>query len=334
MELLGKFLLNGLNVGGKNDGCGIIRCMNPEKPIENEIESAPELTGDSDIHEESLDVSDRHISRRKFLKAAGLGLVGAAVGASFPSIYEGAWNTLGKEGLDKSIKELETELSNKYGIRIAVWEADPNDRPTGTIRESLKERSLYRAYKSLLTLRDVLECYPPKLIKEHINGIEIVHSVQSGYEGVIAKGATPEAMTSFGGNITIRAGYQSSVSYKAMFGEALDANVLHHEISHTLTRGIPGEEWKKLHPDVQYVDNEWTKLRRNKPKGFALAYSAKSVQEDIATTAELLFANPREVEALVEHDEILHAKVEYLKKWYEMKSGGVMNSDYWEKQTH
>ena len=308
--------------------------MNPEKSLEKGLEPTPEIGSDLDIHEENFGVSDRHTSRRKFLKAAGLGLVGAAAGASFPSIYEGVWDTLGKEGLEKSIKALETELSNKYEIRIAVWEADYNDRPTGTIKESLKERSLYRAYKSLLTLKDVLECYPPDLINKHISGIEIVHAVRSGYEGVIAEGATPEAVTSFGGNITIRAGYQSSMSYKAIFGEALDANVLHHEISHTLTQGIPEEEWKKLHPDVQYVDNEWTKLRRNKPKGFALAYSAKSVQEDIATTAELLFANPREVEALVEHDEILHAKVEYLKKWYEMKSGGVMNSDYWEKQTH
>ena len=124
----------------------------------------------------------------------------------------------------------------------------------------------------MLTLKDVLECYPADLIGKNISGIEIVHAVKSSYEGVIAEGATPEAMTSFGGNITIRAGYQSPMSYKAIFGEILDAYVLHHEIAHTLTRGIPAEEWKKLHPGIQYVGNEWTTLKGKKPVSLAIRF--------------------------------------------------------------
>ena len=92
--------------------------MNPERSPRERSESTAELREESDIHEESFEVSDRPISRRKFLKVAGLGLAGAAVGSSFPAIYEGVRNTLDKEELEKSIKGLEAELSNKYGIRI------------------------------------------------------------------------------------------------------------------------------------------------------------------------------------------------------------------------
>lgn len=306
--------------------------MNPELPKQFNTEKAPEMNEDSDIHEEIFDAADNNISRRKFLKIAGLGIAGAVAGISFPSIYENAINTIEKEDLEKSIKELEAELSLKYGIRIEVWEKNPNDRPTGIIRESLNERSPFRAYRSLLTLKEVLECYPEKLIKERVSGIEIVHAVRSSYPDVIPEGATPEASTSFGGTITIRAGYQSSMSYKAIFGDILDANVLHHEIAHTFTDDIPLNDWKNIHPHAEYMGNEWISFKKKgKPKGFALPYSTKSIDEDIATTAELLFANPSELNSIITDDEILQAKVQYLKKWYKTISDGEMNDEYWVK---
>lgn len=270
--------------------------------------------------------SHKPVSRRKFLKATGLGLAGAIVSVSVPSIYEGVENTVNKEELERNIEALEKELSQKYGVEIKVWHEPKNDGPeggrsTGLIKESLKERSLYRSYKSLISLKKVLEHYPPDLIKNNVSGIEIVHALKPDFPGQVAEGATPEAVTSFGGQITIRAGYQSALSYKATFGDNLDANVLHHEIAHALTENITDEEWKGLYPDAQYVGNDWKKIK-DRPQGFAMQYGAKSLREDIATTAELLFTNPGVVEQLTKNDAVLRAKVEFLKNWYQTQSNG------------
>lgn len=275
-------------------------------------------------HQEDLGSVRKLLSRRNFLKVAGLGLVGGAVGVSIPPIYEGLSNTFNRETLEKGIKDLEEELSSTYGISIRVWTKPEQNWPTGEIKESLKEKSLYRAHKSLVDLKNALAFYPATLITNNLKGIEIVYSVRPATEGEVAGEATPEAYTSFGGSIVIRAGYQSALSYDAAFGEVLDAYVLHHEIAHALTSDLPKNEWEALHPNVEYVGNEWVQLRQNKPKGFASPYGAHSVDEDIATVAELLFADPKEVEQLTQSDPILKDKLEYLKRWYEKKSGGEM----------
>jgi hypothetical protein len=291
-----------------------------------QFESRPEKEKKAKVYEENFDAPEKSkdISRRDFLKIAGIGLVEAGIGLSFPAFYEKAQNIIEKEDLEKQIKDLEKELSDKYGILIRVWEPNEQDRPSGIIRESLKKYSIYRAYKSLLSLKSTLGCYPPNLIKKNVGGIEIVHSVKPSIEGIVAEGATPEAVTSFGGNITIKAGDQDAFSYKAIFGEVLEPRILHHELAHLLTYGISKEEWMKLHPGVNYVDNEWVKLKKEKLKGFVLPYGAKSIDEDIATVAELLFINPKEIERLVKEDDILLKKFNYLKKWYTAKSNGEM----------
>src|SRR3989338_7120613 len=96
--------------------------MNQEIPKQNDGHLTPEVNGDVYVHEDVLDFSNKLISRRKFLKVAGFGIASAAVGGALPVLYEGAWNTIGKDELENSIEKLETELSEKYGIRIKVWE--------------------------------------------------------------------------------------------------------------------------------------------------------------------------------------------------------------------
>lgn len=264
--------------------------------------------------------------RRKLLKAAGLGLVGVVAGTFFPSIYESVESVAKKKELEISIDKLEKELSEKYRIEIKLWH-EPQDggpegeRPTGLIKKSLKSRSLYRSCKSLVSLKKVLEHYPPSLIHGSISGIEIVYAVRPSSQGEVADGTTPEAVTSFGGHIIIRAGYQSPMSYEATFCDNLDANVLHHEVAHALTRDIVEEEWKKLDSSAQYVGNDWKRIK-GRPKGFAMPYGAKSCSEDIATTAELLFTNPGEVERLTKDDGVLRAKIEFLRNRYQIKGGG------------
>lgn len=290
------------------------------------LEPIPESKEESNVHEEHLEVQRGAWSRRKFLKATGLGIAGALGAAAFPYIYEGSRNMLKKEEIEKSIADLENELSEKYGIFVRVWKRakdDPGDRPTGTIRESLKERSPLRAYNSLLNLKEGLEHYPPDLIRSRVSGIEIVYSVKNAYADAVG---TQEAVTSFGGNITIRAGHQSPMSYKAAFGEVLDKNVLHHELAHVLTDRITKEDWIKLHPGAQYLGEEWIGLEK-RPEGFALKYGAKSWVEDVATIAELLFSDKREVDELTKNDAILRSKVEFVKNYYEKLANGKIKFD-------
>lgn len=290
------------------------------------LELIPESREESDVHEENFEIPRGDMTRRKFLKAIGLGIAGALGGAALPSIYEGSRNILEREEIEKLIEDLEKELSGKYGIFVRAWKRaneDPGDRPTGIIRESLKERSPLRAYNGLLNLMEGLEHYPPDLIRSRVSGIEIVYSVKDSYADEVG---TQQAVTSFGGNITIRAGHQSPMSYKATFGEVLDKNVFHHELAHVLTDRIAKEEWMSLHPDAQYIGKEWIKLRK-RPEGFAVNYGAKSWQEDVATIAELLFSNKREVDELTRNDDILRAKVEFVKNYYEKLANGKIKFD-------
>jgi hypothetical protein len=182
---------------------------------------------------EDISVFERPMSRRKALKLAVGGLAGLAGVAALPPLYEGIQNEFNRDELKSSIHELEESLSEKYGIRIRVWSEHPMDRerPAGEIKESLLDKSLYRSYHSLLAVDKVLSAYDPKIIKAYVSGIEVVYSIRPRYSGTVAEGATTTAVTSFGGNITVRAGFQSPVSYRAMFGEVLDPLDLHHELA-------------------------------------------------------------------------------------------------------
>lgn len=284
------------------------------------FEPDPESREEPNVHEEHFEIPRGNMTRRKFLKAIGLGIAGAIGGTALPSIYEGSRNALEKEEIEKSIAYLEKELSDKYGIFVRAWKKakdDPGDRPTGIIKESLKERPL-RAYNSLLNLKEGLEHYPPDLIRSRVSGIEIVYSVKDAYAD---EPGTQEAVTSFGGNITIRAGHQSLMSYKAAFGEVLDKNVFHHELAHVFTDKITKEDWMKLHPGAQYIGRRWIKQEK-RPLGFAMKYGAKSWDEDVATIAELLFSNKREVDELIKKDDILRTKIEFIKNYYEKLADG------------
>lgn len=258
------------------------------------------------------------MSRRKFLKTIGAGVAAAGTGISFPAMYEGVRNELEKEELTIEIKKLETELTAKYGIRIKIWEQNPNDRPTGTIRKSLKDHSLLRSYRSLQSLAEALDHYPPQLIKDHISGIDIVYDVKSAYADP-SENIDQQAVTSFGGHITIEAGNQSPISYTAAFGETLEQKILHHEIAHTLTSDLLKEEWRKIHTTANYVGDSWTDFRDDKPKGFALPYATKNIDEDIATTAELLFIDSDELQEIIKDDAVLKSKVDFLRDWYDKK---------------
>ena len=112
------------------------------------FEPIPESKEESNVREEHLEIQRGVLSRRKFLKATGLGIAGMLGGVLLPSIYEGSRNMLEKKEIEKLIADLEMELSEKYGIFVRAWKRakdDPGDRPTGIIRESLKERSPLRA---------------------------------------------------------------------------------------------------------------------------------------------------------------------------------------------
>ena len=92
---------------------------------------------------------------------------------------------------------------------------------------------------------------------------------------------------------------------------------------------------KKIHPDAKYVGNGWVAFKKTKkPKGFAMPYSTRSLDEDIATTAELLFENPNDIKSTIANDDILQSKVRYLQKWYEAKSGGEIGEEYWKAKIY
>jgi hypothetical protein len=254
-----------------------------------------------------------NLSKRDFLKGVGLGIIGVGTAAAFPAVYEGIWNSLGKEALENSINDLERELSEIYGIPIKVWERAEGEPPGTLVNKSLQEYSLYRALKSLECVKEVLDFYPPEVIRDNVNGIDIVYSVrgQGDDESMVS-----EAITSFSGQITIRAGHQSMFSYRAIFGEVLDIETLHHEIAHDLTRDITEEDWLKLHPNANYIGSEWTRALKDRPEGFVSSYGSVSFKEDIATISALLISRPEQAAQLAQEDEVLRRKMEYLRNWY------------------
>jgi hypothetical protein len=81
------------------------------------------------------------------------------------------------------------------------------------------------------------------------------------------------------------------------------------------------DEWAALNSDRVYVGNDWKKLYgKKRPPGFATAYGTHSFREDIATVAELMYSDPDGTAALMEEDETLARKVDYLRKWYKYLS--------------
>src|ERR1700686_4338554 len=123
-------------------------------------------------------------SRRNFLFGA---TAASAAYIAGPSAWEVGWNTIGKETLEKDIKDLESLLHQRYGIPMQARALeDKSSFGKHTSFEDLRQKSLYMTFKGLETLRDVLALYPPELIKENIHSVqlayEIHHTARSGEE--------------------------------------------------------------------------------------------------------------------------------------------------------
>lgn len=273
-----------------------------------------------------------NMSRRVFLKNAAIALGASVAGAAFgPKAWETGWNQFGAEKLQSEIQRLETELSKKYGILIRVWKPDPEIHPASARKQatSLEDHSLYLAYQGLLSLQRELLAYPPHFIHENISGIDLVYTMTPP-ESVASEGGVQQAVTTFGGNITFSIARGSVLeTHRAVFSNALEPEVVHHEIAHIFTNEIQEEQWIQLHPNAGYVGAEWNRRASELPVGFAMPYGRKSAYEDMATVAELLFVDEETMRKKIQNDPILERKVHFMQKVYAQRTGGKMNDAFW-----
>lgn len=272
------------------------------------------------------------MSRRSFLKTAlalGAGVTGVVAG---PPAWEKGWNEFGSEKLEGAIKQLENELSEKYGILIRVWSPDPEIYPASASKQatSLEEQSLYLAHQGLLSLKRALVAYPPDFIHNNVSGIDLVYTIIPT-EAVASEDAVPQAVTTFGGNITFSVGRGSFLeTHKAIFSDALEPEVVHHELAHIFTESIQDKQWNQIHPNAVYVGAEWKRKASELPPGFAIPYGRKSAGEDMATVAELLFVNEATLREIIQDDPILEAKVYFMQHVYAQRTGDKMDDVFWE----
>lgn len=276
---------------------------------------------------------EEDMSRRTFLKDAiaafGVGAVGSVYG---PKAWEEGWNIFGAEKLEADIRQLENELSHKYGIPIRVWSPDPEIHPASARKQatSLKDKSLYLAYKGLHSLKQALMPYPTDFIHEQVSGIELVYTLTYSGEGM-GEDVVAQGVTSFGGSITLSVGRGAFLeTHEAIFSDALESEVVHHELAHIFTERVQNKEWTQMHSNAIYVGAEWKQAASELPPGFAIPYGRRNVAEDMATVAELLFVDEKTMRERIQGDQILERKVQFMQGVYAQRTGGKMNDDFWQ----
>jgi hypothetical protein len=276
-----------------------------------------------------IDLIYQNIKKHAGKIVTGAGIVGAL--AFGPHIYVTGQDCLRGKEIERNISHLEQTLSNTYNIEVSVW-AEPPDgfgRLQPPLNSSLRSHSPYMSLKALEGLEEAMRYYPKKLLQKHIRKIEIIRAYKSSTEEIEKQGATPIANMTWWGGMSISAGRDEWLRYhNAVFGTIFEAGSFHHELAHELTRDIPKEEWRALHPDAVYNPSTWKALPST-PPGFFNKYSTHSVEDDIASAVELLYS--KGYNKKIFSDAILRKKAEYLKKWYFKISDGAIDDEYWSK---
>lgn len=263
---------------------------------------------------------------------AGAGIVGALTFG--PSAYVTTQDFFRGKEIEQEISHLEQTLSDTYDIDVGVWAMPPGgfDRPLHPIRTSLKSHSPYMSLKALEGLEEAMSYYPKELLQKHIRGVEIVRAYKESTEEIMRQGATPVANMSFGGNMSISVGRDELLRYhNAVLGNIFESESFHHELAHQLTQNVPEEDWRAIHPEAVYNSATWRSLSST-PAGFYNRYCTHSVNEDIASTVELLY--DEDYEKIVSRGDILRKKAEYLKDWYLKISDGAIDETYWNTVQH
>lgn len=308
----------------------------PKTDLESEREKAEKMW--NDLSEKDRELLQRTFSRRGFLEksvdlfskvgaTAAVGVAGAALG---PPVWEYGQNRWNANHLESGIHSLKKEILEAYGIKAG---ASFKDFPSKDIVQrgeftSMEVASLYLQYKALEQLQHVLGVYPPAFCRKFIKEIRITDGMmlKDSWEGVMR----PRGTVDHEKKLVIADIQALFQSLSALFGKTIPVSVIHHEISHLVTKPVSEEEWTRMHPGVKYLWMFW-KLQKEEdvPPGFASTYGTRSFQEDIATVAERLFEAPGVLEKRGEKDSILSRKIEYVKKWYEKESQGLMDKKYW-----
>ena len=118
-------------------------------------------------------------------------------------------------------------------------------------------------------------------------------------------------------------------------GSILSEGTIHHEMAHNIARSISEVEWRKIHPDAQYLGNRWSTVTpKILPKGFTSPYSLNGYDDDIAEIIERLLSASRVIKEQAQADSILTEKIKFLKTLYEKKSNGKMDAAYWTDLEH
>jgi hypothetical protein len=263
---------------------------------------------------------------------AGVGIAGAL--AFGPPAYVTTQDVLRGKEIEQEISHLEQTLSDKYDIDVTIWAIPPGgfERPQHPIRTSLKSHSPYMSLKALEGLEEAMSYYPKELLQKHLHRIEIVREYKESTEEIMRQGATPVANMSWSGGMSISAGRDELLRYhNAILGNIFESESFHHELAHQLTQDIPEEDWRAIHPDAVYNSATWRSLP-SIPVGFYNRYCTHSVNEDIPGAVELLY--DEDYNDIVNRDDILRKKANYLKEWYLKISDGAIDETYWDTVQH
>ena len=224
---------------------------------------------------------------------------------------------------------MKQEIKKRYGVRATVSVGEFPLKDTAQRSELFTEEiaSLYLQYKALEGLQSVLLAYPPELIAKHVEEIRVGNEVRMKN---ILRDEPVGGTVDYNKKLVAVSLIPLVSTHLALLGNSPDHRTVHHEIAHLIGGKIPRAEWEALHPGVEY-DPYLSRalIDKDGPPGFTRGYGMTSYGEDIATVAEVMFTPHAGSYGKLTEDAILKRKFEYLKKWYEKESNGLMNDRYW-----
>lgn len=258
--------------------------------------------------------------RRQWGKWIGLSaLAGTLVANTAESVKDRVDNVLFQEDLRLDIAAYYNLANRRYGVEIDLPTADG-------------ETSDYRYVDSRNMLKwtiEVLALYPDGMIKDQLREISI------GGTSAIAFGEASRNHI----RIDLRNRFPRTVEERAF------KSVMVHELQHFFDRyqiietpdaSAQFVDWQALNPAgatydfADYSSSRYPLLTPcGESDGFVFGYQKKNPAEDRAVVAQLLFAPSVVEELTVNLDPNIQSKVEALRNFYFVQSGGRMDANFW-----
>lgn len=284
-------------------------------------------------------IGDHRLSRREFLKLAGIAAATAAGLGVFlyPEAKRKVEDTFYEKEIDQEIKKLKEDLEKKYKINI---EFDFNKTEEGILSwEALSPSEKRDALKCLM---ENIALYPPEFLAQTaIKQIVLVKNLTSQRKENKISGV---AIT----NGIIFMNYKSGIL--GWGDEEATKGAIHHELlheadAHDKDRAKIKKQWANLNPGGENdyfktkadLDRRYKELGKekfdelvDKHTGFINVYSMISEEEDRATVAQSLLSYPKDIMELAKDDPILIKKIEAIKKQYKKWTNGRMNEKFWQ----